>query len=165
MFESKYDLRDYAERAIRTSQTIYSLDPQTVLRDFPLPRNEVTQTVLREIPYFISRISPCRETKSLCKTHVPRVSRGVSVQLQFCTDCNLRDLNAESLGGGHSLHPSPYFSLIRVHCQPRSGPPLLLTAVLHAPAVRGWSRRAHLPRPRPSRRRAAAFPSLSLSIV
>ena len=123
MFESKYDLRDYAERAIRTSQTICSLDPQTVLRDFPLPRNEVTQTVLREIPYFISRISPCRETKSLCKTHVPRVSRGVSVQLQFCTDCNLRDLNAESLGGGHSLHPSPYFSLIRVHCQPRSGPP------------------------------------------
>ena len=44
MFESKCDLRDYAERAIRTSQTIYSLDPQTVLRDFPemKPRNEVT---------------------------------------------------------------------------------------------------------------------------
>ena len=41
-------------------------------------------------------------------------------------------------------------------------PGLLLTAVWHAPMVRGWSSRAHRLLPRPSQGRAAAFSSLLL---
>ena len=46
-----------------------------------------------------------------------------------------RGLNAKSLESRHSRHPILTSFCIRVHCQPRFGPPLLLTVVRHAPAV------------------------------